>query len=86
LNSAFAATLRVVIPAAVIITNKTYTAVAKRSGTAGKVVALALVGPTFIAANCAFAYCVASPAWQLLFDPHGRVWMDRVANTQIVDL
>jgi hypothetical protein len=82
LNSAFAATVRLVLPtlaSSARHTKQMLSATKFRSATL-------LLAPVQLGVFGAVGYCVMSPVWSLLFDPHGAVWMDRVAKTQVLDL
>ena len=87
LNTAFAGAFRVLLPACtnlavgagLVATRLAPSGVAQ--GAVAAVTAAALIGGALLTA--------ALPLWtsfQLLCDPEGRLWMDRIANVQVLDV
>ena len=81
LNTAVAATFRVFLPLSCKSLNSTMKVVAR----ANPGVALAVGIPLTVGMIGATAYCAFSPAWQLLCDPTGTLWMDRLARVQVLN-
>jgi hypothetical protein len=80
LNTAFAGAFRVLLPACKGVVYVPVALLVAATARKGVVYECALIGGVLVTA--------ALPVWtafQLLFDPEGRLWMDRVANVQVLD-